>query len=79
MLCLTYPQIKYLTLYTAYCKNHAAAASRLQELEKNSKVSAFLKAQKEAAGKGLDLASLLIMPVQVRAVPVALACCARCA
>lgn len=45
--------------------------SRLQELEKNSKVSAFLKAQKEAAGKGLDLASLLIMPVQVRAVSVA--------
>ncbi|EGC39822.1 hypothetical protein DICPUDRAFT_26275, partial [Dictyostelium purpureum] len=55
----------YFKLYTEYCSNYDKAIARLkQKTEESKDLSMFLKKKNSENGTGLDLISLLIMPVQ---------------
>jgi len=57
--------MEYFKMYTAYCSNQSAAMELLNEVSRNSKVAAFLKAaQMDPLCKGLDLSAYIIKPVQ---------------
>lgn len=55
----------FLRIYIDYCNQFDEASARLKKLQDKTSIAAFLDKQKEASQKGgLDLCSLLIMPIQ---------------